>query len=117
MSFIQNRIHAFKHSFKGLSYFFKNETHAKIHSIGALCAVGFGALLQISISDWCWISLAIFTVFITEILNTSLEKVVDLISLEKSELAKKAKDLGAAAVLLSSLFSVIIGVLVFQAYL
>jgi diacylglycerol kinase len=43
--------------------------------------------------------------------------VVDLISLEKSELAKKAKDLGAAAVLLSSLFSVIIGVLVFQAYL
>lgn len=69
--------------------------------------------LQISASNWALILLAIALVWIAEFLNTALEAVVDLASNhQQHELARVGKDVGAAAVLIAALSSILIGLLV-----
>ena len=70
-------------------------------------------LLRISATQWALILLAIALVWIAEFLNTALEAVVDLASNhQQHELARVGKDVGAAAVLIAAISSVIIGLLV-----
>jgi diacylglycerol kinase len=70
-------------------------------------------LLRISASSWALILLAIALVWIAEFLNTALEAVVDLASNHQHhELARVGKDVGAAAVLIAAITSIIIGLLV-----
>ncbi len=70
-------------------------------------------LLRISASQWALILLAIALVWIAEFLNTALEAVVDLASNhQQHELARVGKDVGAAAVLIAAVSSVIIGLLI-----
>ena len=70
-------------------------------------------LLHISTTSWALIILAIAMVWIAEFLNTALEAVVDLASNhQQHELARLGKDVGAAAVLIAAIASVMIGLLV-----
>jgi diacylglycerol kinase (ATP) len=69
--------------------------------------------LQLTASGWALILLAIALVWIAEFLNTALEAVVDLASNHQHhELAKVGKDVGAAAVLIAAISSVMIGLLI-----
>ena len=69
--------------------------------------------LHITASSWALILLAIAMVWIAEFLNTALEAVVDLASNhQQHELARVGKDVGAAAVLIAAVTSIIIGILV-----
>jgi len=69
--------------------------------------------LRINASSWALILLAIAMVWIAEFLNTALEAVVDLASNhQQHELARVGKDVGAAAVLIAAVTSIIIGILV-----
>lgn len=71
-----------------------------------------GLWLHLSTQDWALIIFAITLVWIAEFLNTSLEAVVDLASPQQHPLAKVGKDVGAAAVLIAALGSVLIGLLI-----
>jgi len=68
--------------------------------------------LRIPASDFAILILTIGTVWTAEFINTSLEAVVDLASPEKHPLAKVGKDVGAAAVLIAAMSSVIIGLII-----
>ena len=73
-----------------------------------------GFLLQISLSNYVILIDTIMSVLILEILNTSIESIVDLLVKKKfNSLAKIAKDTSAGAVLLASINSVIIAVYIF----
>ena len=73
-----------------------------------------GFLLQISLSNYVILIATIMSVLILEILNTSIESIVDLVvKKEFSSLAKISKDTSAGAVLLASINSVIIAVYIF----
>ena len=72
-----------------------------------------GIYFKISISDWCWLALSISIVWITESINTAIEKLVDLVSPEYNVLAGAIKDIAAGAVLIASIFAIAIGVLIF----
>lgn len=117
MSYFKNRLNAFKFAFHGMAHFFTNEAHAKVHVLATIIAIGAGIYFDINRADWLWISLAIGIVFITEMVNSSIERMVDLHSKEKSTLAKQAKDLGAGAVFVAAIFAIVVAVLVFQPYL
>ncbi|MBC7653927.1 MAG: diacylglycerol kinase family protein, partial [Oligoflexus sp.] len=67
----------------------------------------------ISAIEWLAVILVIGLVFITEIINTSIENIADFISPERHPKIKVIKDLAAAAVILSAIVSVIIGLLIF----
>lgn len=111
--FLRARIKSFHYAFQGIITFFKYEHNARIHALAALCVVGLGFYMHLSISEWCWISFAIGLVIITEMLNTAVESLTDLASPEIHPLAKKTKDIAAGAVLIATLVAIVIGLLIF----
>lgn len=63
--------------------------------------------------EWLFILLAIFLVLTLEAVNTAIECVVDLVTMDYHELAKQAKDIAAFSVMLVSIFALITGLVVF----
>jgi len=109
-----NVLKSFKYAFSGISYVLKTSRNFKIQLIFAVSILMIGFLLQISISNYVILIATIMSVLILEILNTSIESIVDLVvKKEFSSLAKISKDTSAGAVLLASINSVIIAVYIF----
>ena len=109
-----NVIKSFKYAFSGISYVLKTSRNFKIQLIFAVTSLMIGFLLQISQSNYVILIATIMSVLILEILNTSIESIVDLVvKKEFSSLAKISKDTSAGAVLLASINSVIIAVYIF----
>ena len=109
-----NVLKSFKYAFSGISYVLKTSRNFKIQLIFAVTSLMIGFLLQISLSNYVILVATIMSVLILEILNTSIESIVDLVVEEKfSSLAKISKDTSAGAVLLASINSVIIAVYIF----
>ena len=105
---------SFKYAFNGISYVLKTSRNFKIQLIFAVTSLIIGFLLQISQSNYVILIATIMSVLILEILNTSIESIVDLVvKKEFSSLAKISKDTSAGAVLLASINSVIIAVYIF----
>ncbi len=109
----KTRPESFKHASRGLWAFIKNEHNAWIHLLAAIIAIAFGIILRISVPEWCLLGIVIGTVFIAELLNSSLEALGDIVDPEWNEKVKKAKDYSAASVLVSAIVSLIIGGLIF----
>lgn len=110
---IQKFVKSVGFAFEGIISLIKSENNARIHLIATFFVVGLGLLLNISQTDWAWILLAIALVWICEAFNTALEAMVDLASPEIHPLAKKIKDLSAAAVLIAAGFAFFVGLKVF----
>ena len=109
-----NVLKSFKYAFSGISYVLKTSRNFKIQLIFAFSILMIGFLLQISQSNYVILIATIMSVLILEILNTSIESIVDLVvKKEFSSLAKISKDTSAGAVLLASINSVIIAVYIF----
>ena len=110
----RNVLKSFKYAFSGFSYVLKTSRNFKIQLIFALTSLMIGFLLQISQSNYVILIATIMSVLILEILNTSIESIVDLVAKKEfSSLAKISKDTSAGAVLLASINSVIIAVYIF----
>ena len=109
-----NVFKSFKYAFSGISYVLKTSRNFKIQLIFAVTSLMIGFLLQISQSNYLILIATIMSVLILEIVNTSIESIVDLVvKKEFSILAKISKDTSAGAVLLASINSVIIAVYIF----
>ena len=109
-----NLLKSFKYAFSGISYVLKTSRNFKIQLIFAVISLMIGFLLQISQSNYVILIATIMSVLILEILNTSIESIVDLVvKKEFSSLAKISKDTSAGAVLLASINSVIIALYIF----
>ena len=109
-----NVLKSFKYAFSGISYVLKTSINFKIQLTFAVTSLMIGFLLQISQSNFVILIASIMSVLILEILNTSIESIVDLVmKKEFSSLAKISKDTSAGAVLLASINSVIIALYIF----
>ena len=109
-----NILKSFKYAFSGIIYVLKTSRNFKIQLIFGVISLMIGFLLQISKSNYVILIATIMSVLILEILNTSIESIVDLVvKKEFSSLAKISKDTCAGAVLLASINSVIIAVYIF----
>jgi len=109
-----NVLKSFRYAFSGISYVLKTSRNFKIQLIFGVISLTIGFLLQISQSNYVILIATIMSVLILEILNTSIESIVDLVvKKEFSSLAKISKDTSAGAVLLASINSVIIAVYIF----
>jgi diacylglycerol kinase len=111
--FVRSRVQAFGYAFSGWWYVIRTQRNAWIHMVVSIAVVLMSFFLRISAISWALILLAIAMVWIAEFLNTALEAVVDLASNhQQHELARLGKDVGAAAVLIAAVSSVIIGLLI-----
>ena len=110
----KNVLVSFRYAFNGIKYTFKNSRNFKIQVLFAFLSLILGSILQLDKSSYLILLVTIFSVLTLEILNTSIESLVDLIIKKKfSNVAKFAKDCSAGAVLLASINSVIIGLYLF----
>ncbi|OJG16747.1 diacylglycerol kinase [Enterococcus canintestini] len=84
------------------------------HVFFGILALLAGFIFQLSRFEWLWLLLAVFLVWIVEIINTVFENVVDMFTdFHFHPIGKKIKDMAAGAVLLTSFFAVIIGLILF----
>ncbi len=110
--FVRSRIQSFGHAFRGWWYVLRTQRNAWIHTVIAAVVILVALWLRIDLRDWAVLVLAIAMVFAAEFMNTAIEVVVDLASPQMHPLAKIGKDVGAAAVLLTALAAVFIGLLI-----
>lgn len=106
-----------RYALQGLKVMVYSENNARIHLAFTVAVVALALFLGIELRDWFNLLLAITLVWVTEAINTAFEKTVDMVSPEYRKIAGEIKDLAAGAVLVAALFALIIGVMVFQAYL
>lgn len=110
---LKSRLESFKFAFRGLLSLIKNEHNSRIHLLAAIVAIFVGIILKISLPEWSFLTIAIGLVFLTELVNSSIEALADIVDSELNEGIGKAKDYAAAAVLVSALIAVIVGGVIF----
>ena len=101
------------YGFNGILYTLKHERNMVIHFLVMTLVIIAGIVFKITFVEWgvCFVLFAL--VLSLELMNTALENVVDLVTEEKKQKAKIAKDAAAGAVLVAAIFSVIIGISIF----
>jgi len=104
---------SFKYAWRGIIYTTRKEMHMRFHLSSSILALLLGYTLRISLIEYLILLVSIFLVLIAEMVNTSLEISVDLVTREKKPRAMLAKDVGAGAVLLASMNAIIIGYFLF----
>jgi len=108
---------SFKHAFDGIMHTFATQPNLRIHLVISLFVILASFLLQLARWEWAIILFTILWVIVSEMINTALEAVVDLLVSEYHQSAKVAKDVAAGMVLVGAGGSVIIGLLIFIPHL
>jgi len=108
----QSIIDSFRYAFTGLWYVLRTQRNVRIHLSIALCVMIMGLWLKLSLSQWAILALTVGFVLVSEVLNTVAETLVDLVSPGYHPLARVVKDVTAGAVLLTTIVSIIVGLLV-----
>ena len=108
-----SRLASFGHALRGIQQLLVTQPNARIHIAATLTVTLLAWTLRISAVEWAVIALTVGMVICAEALNTAIEFVIDLASPEWHELARDAKDVAAAAVLLASLAAVVVGAIIF----
>lgn len=98
---------------KRIIKFFNREQNLLFHIIATIIVIIFGIKFNINQIEWLFVSLAIVLVITSELMNSAIELTVDLYTRKYNDLARIAKDTAAAAVLVSAITSVFIGMYVF----
>lgn len=104
---------SFKYSFQGLIYTYRAEQSLVLHLIITIVVIIGGLIFKINLTEWLFCLLFIGLILAAELINTSVEAVVDLICPKIHPLAKIAKDTASAAVFVFSLVAFISGMVIF----
>lgn len=107
------QLKTFRWAFKGLSEFYRTEVKASLHTIAALVAIVFSVIFKIDLKNWIAIIFAIALVFVTELINTIVERIADTLPDEHDKTRGMLKDLASGAVLLASIAALVIGLIIF----
>lgn len=109
----QSLLKSFANAFAGIAYFFANDRNGKIHLAITVIVIAASLALQVSTIEWMVVLLCIALVIGLEMLNSALEKLCDLVEPNYHPTIKMIKDVSAAAVVLSAIISVVIGIIIF----
>lgn len=109
---IRKRLLSFKYALNGIIISARGHNFI-IHIVLAVAAIVLGFFLGISYGEWLAVIIVICIVIASEIFNTSIETIVDIISPEQNDMAKNAKDMAAGAVLVSAVGALLTGLLIF----
>lgn len=98
---------------KKIRRFFDREQNLLIHIIATICVTISGIILHISFNEWLLVYFLVAFVITSELINSSIELAVDLVTEEYHPLAKVAKDVSAGAVLTSAMCALLVGLYIF----
>jgi diacylglycerol kinase (ATP) len=109
----QSIIDSFRVAFQGIYYALKFNRNIRIHFIAAFLVIIASIYFKVNAFEMGILGVMILLVICTEMINTAIEEMVNLLINEHRQEAKIAKDVSAGMVLLTALGSVIVGILVF----
>jgi len=104
---------SFRCAFQGVLFVLKTERNMVLHFIAAGLVVLLAVLLQVSSLELMCLTLAVAIVLISELVNTALEILCNIVCCDLEPRIKRVKDIAAGAVLVSAISAVIVGILVF----
>lgn len=107
---------SFTYAFNGFK-FALSEKHFKIHLLAALLVTAAGFYFHITQTEWLICILLFALVISLEIVNTAIERLVDMVSPEQNPKAGTVKDLAASAVLVAAIAAVVCAVIIFAKYI
>jgi len=106
-------VQSFRYAFRGIGYCLINERNFRIHIAAACCVLFFSRFYGLSRAEIAVLLLTVSIVMAAELINTAIERLVDMLSPSYNPLARLAKDIAAGAVLIFSLIAVAIGFVMF----
>ena len=106
-------IHKFSDAFRGVKAGVRGQSSFFVHFFIAAVVVAAGAVLRVSLIEWCLLLLCIAGVLTAEMFNSALESMAKAITGESDPHLGNSLDIGSAAVLLASLGAAVVGTLIF----
>ncbi len=110
---LRSRIRSFRYAIAGIIAFIRQEHNAWIHMAATIAVVAAGFFFGVSRMEAVALTVVTGGVWITEMLNTAIEKMADLVHPEDHPVIKFIKDLAAGAVLVAAVTAVIVGLIIF----
>lgn len=107
-------IASFEFAATGIKTVFQEERNMRKHVLLGVLAIIAGFVFRLHQMEWLWLLLAVFLVWIVEIINTVFENVVDMFTdFHFHPIGKKIKDMAAGAVLMTAIFALVVAAIIF----
>lgn len=106
-------VNSFKYAIEGFISALKRERNMKIHIAIMIITIVAGIILKISKAEWIVCIILFGLVISSELVNTAIEAVVDMITPYRDNKAKLAKDIAASSVLVLAIVAVVVGMIIF----
>lgn len=113
IKFSKDIIKSFSYAFSGLITSFKSERNLKIHVFLMALVIIAGIIFNISLMEWIVCIILFGAVISSELINTAIENLVDIVMPYRNEKAKVIKDIAASAVLIWAIVAAIVGIIIF----
>jgi diacylglycerol kinase len=110
---LRSRIRSFRYAIKGILVFIRQEHNARIHAVATFAVIIAGIVFHVSCSEAATLAVVTGGVWITEMLNTCLERMADIVHPEFHPTIKFIKDLAAGAVLVAAITAVVVALFIF----
>lgn len=110
---MQRFVESFNAAVEGFIYVLRSERNMRVHFLAALFFVLLGIYLNFTYVEIITLTITITFVLAAEMINTAIEMTIDIIKTEFHPIARIIKDIGAGAVLLTSINAVIVGYILF----
>ena len=110
---MRKRAKSFGYAFNGIATLLRYEHNSRIHVAAMSAVVILGFILGLTPMEWCIVALCCGGVLMAEAMNSAVEAIADLVSPEYHPLIKKAKDVGAAGVLMMAIAAATAGLIIF----
>ena len=110
---IRSRIKSFSFALAGIRSFIIREHNARIHLVSTIAVIIVARFLHVSLTEAAALTIVTGLVWITELLNTCIERLADLVTRDRNPHIKIIKDLAAGAVLIAAITAVIVGLFIF----
>lgn len=109
----KSRIEALQNAFKGFIYAFKNEINLKIEVVISIIAIILAVILKITPLEFVIVIFSIGLVILAELLNTALEIITDISSLNYNNKIRRVKDISAAIVVITAVMAAVAGYVIY----
>jgi diacylglycerol kinase len=114
---VLGRLRSFRFAGEGIFSFLQKEHNAMLHFMATIAVITLGVLTGLSLGEWIAVLISIGMVWIAEMFNTCIEKLIDFIAPGYHQQIKFIKDVAAGAVLVAALIALAIGLIVFIPHL
>lgn len=108
---------SFGYAFEGILYVFEHDQNIRVHCVAAVLVILASVYFDVNPFEMGILGVMILLVITTEMINSAIEKMTDLITKEHRQEAKIAKDVASGMVLVASFGSVVVGILIFLPYI